>query len=77
MTASRFVYRLELVLDFDRPVTHARGREAARRILDALQPVAEGCEAPEGFAEAALKCAELRRLLKISLQPPRGDDDVA
>lgn len=70
-TASRFVYRLELVLDFDRPVSCARGRETARKILDALEPTAKGCESPEAFAEAALKCAELRRLLKISLDPPR------
>ncbi|MGV3616352.1 MAG: hypothetical protein ACO1SV_13545 [Fimbriimonas sp.] len=76
-SASRFVYRLELVLDFDRPVTYARGRETARKILDALDPAARGCESPEAFAEATLKCPELRRLLKISLDPPRDEVEDA
>ncbi len=69
MTASRFVYRMELVVDFDRPVTHAKGRETARKILDAFDPHLEGVTSPEAFAEAALKCSELRRLVKITLEP--------
>lgn len=69
VTASKFRYRVELVLDFDRPISVAKGREAARRALDALQ--ASCCfEAPDTLGEISLKCPELKRIVKISVTSP-------
>jgi len=61
--------RLELVIDFDHPVTVARAREAARKLLDALDLNAGTVDLPEGFGEANLKCAELRRILRVQVTP--------
>lgn len=56
--------RMDLVLDFDRLVSLAEGHEAARKFVDALQCRSDAAM-PDGFAGASLKCAELRRIVKI------------
>jgi hypothetical protein len=67
MKASRFVYRMEFALDFAHPVTYQQGRELARKVLDSLNLQATPLEAPAELDEVTLKCAELRRLLRINL----------
>jgi hypothetical protein len=62
---SQFRFRMELVLDYDRPVSVLEGREMARKLLDRLQPGLDGLERPDELAEASLRCAELKRLLKL------------
>lgn len=74
----RHRFHLELTLDFTRPVSVTRARETARKVLDAMNVQLEDFEPPEPLDDASLKCAELRRLIKLSLAdrpdplPPEG-----
>jgi hypothetical protein len=58
---------MEMVLDFDRPISVLKGREAARKILDALALAAPGTDFPEGFSGASVRCSELRRVLRVDV----------
>lgn len=66
ITASQFRFRMEFVLEFDRPISVIRGREAARKVLDGLALAAPNADLPEEFAEANLRCSDLRRVLRIT-----------
>lgn len=65
VTASTFRYRMELVLEFDHPVSVAKGREETRRLLDALKTTLEGYEPDEALGPVSLKCSELKRLIRL------------
>ena len=65
VTASTFRYRMELVLEFDHPVSVAKGREETRRLLDALRTSLDGYEPDQALGPATLKCSELRRLIRL------------
>jgi len=60
--------RLELVLDFDRPVSMLRAQEAARKLLDHMQISVEGYEAPEELGEITLRSGELKRSIRIPFE---------
>lgn len=66
VTVSQLKLRFEFVLEFDRPVSVAKARETARHLLDALDATSH-CEVPEEFAQATLKCADLKRLVRIEV----------
>lgn len=68
LKATQFRYRMELVIDFDHPVTIQQGRETARKLLDALSPSVGAVETPDGYGEASIKCSELRRILKLVIE---------
>jgi hypothetical protein len=72
ITSAQFKYRFEFVLEFDRPISVLKGREATRKILDALEAHSEA-DVPEGFAQASLRCSELKRLVKIRVVPPKRE----
>lgn len=61
----RHRFHLELTLDFTRPVSAVRAREAARKLLDAMRVELQDFEPPEPLDDATLKCSELRRLIKV------------
>src|SRR6185437_1847250 len=62
---SRQKTRMELVLDFDRPVSVLVAREAVRKIIDHLDLVIQDIDLPEELGEASLKCAEMKRVVQI------------
>jgi|GEM_PF-5964101 len=64
--------RMELVLDFDRPISLLKAREAARRLMDNMEITAVGFESPEEFAQATLRSGEFRRVMQIAT-PERED----
>jgi len=68
ITASQFRYRMELVIECDRPISVLKGREAARKILDSLTLEAGPIELPEGFGSARVRCSELRRVLEVKTE---------
>jgi len=69
---------MDLTLEFTTAVTLAEGREAARKILDGLNPEIAGFKASPLLDEAALKCAELKRLIRLQIEradPASGGDE--
>jgi hypothetical protein len=58
---------MELVIECDRPISVLKGREAARKILDALRLDAGEVDLPEGFSEANVRCSELKRVLRVKV----------
>lgn len=66
--SARVSYRMEFAIEFTRPVSLLEGQELGRRLLDSLQVSAKAA-LPETFDEAVLKCPELRRLIRIHVEP--------
>ena len=69
VTVSRLRSRMELVLDFDRPISVQKSREAARRILDHLDLVLMDLDLPDELGEATIRCSEFKRIVRIRLNP--------
>jgi hypothetical protein len=65
-TASRHTYRVELQLDFAAPVTAARAKEVARRIMDGLKLSADPPVSDAGLTDAELICHTLHRMLPLT-----------
>lgn len=65
--------RMELILNFDRPVSVLRARETARKLIDHLEIKTQGFKAPEELGEATLRCSELRRAIRIAVDQPQDD----
>lgn len=61
--------RMELVLDFDRPVSLLTARETARKLLDHMEIAINGFEPPEELGEATLRSAELKRSVRFHFHP--------
>jgi hypothetical protein len=67
--ASKFRYRLELILDFDHPVSLAEGREVARKTMESIQATT-AFAAPEELGEIRLSCSELRKIVRVKVETP-------
>jgi len=67
ITTPRLRVRMEFTLDFDRPISVLKAREAARKILDHLEVNVNGYEPPEELGEVSLRCSELKRVVKIQV----------
>ncbi|MDR3691006.1 MAG: hypothetical protein P4L46_16625 [Fimbriimonas sp.] len=67
VTTSQQRVRMELVLDFDRPISVLQARESARKLIDHLTIQVEGFEAPVELGEVTLRSAELKRAIKIQV----------
>jgi len=69
MTSQQRV-RMELILNFDRPISVLKAREAARKLIDHLDIEVKGFESPPELGEATLRSAELKRVIRIDVEPP-------
>ncbi|MCG9894933.1 MAG: hypothetical protein MH204_05615 [Fimbriimonadaceae bacterium] len=65
---------MDLVIDWDRPVTEWEARQTQRRLLDALVLEAAEFHPREPFAECRLQSAQAARVLPI-LHPPVAEPE--
>ena len=61
------MYRIELRLDFEGPVSAQRAREVARRITEALRLPALQVKDLAGLQGCQLVCHELRQILPLDV----------
>jgi hypothetical protein len=65
-TDTRHTYRIDRQLDFAAPVTAARAKEVARRIMDGLQLCTEPPSTDADLTGAELICHALHRILPLT-----------